>query len=46
MKDNESSGKPTGADDPAQHGGVESWNIMFTVTMRTLIHGTALLVIY
>ena len=38
--------EPTGADDPAQNGGVETWNGTFAVTARALLYGAALLAIY
>ena len=38
--------EPAGADDPDQNGGAESWNDTFAVTVRTLLYGAALLVIY
>ena len=38
--------EPTGADDPAQNGGVESWNDTFVVTVRALLYGAALSAIY
>ena len=38
--------EPTGADDPAQNGGVETWNGTFAVTVSALLYGAALLAIY
>ena len=38
--------EPVGVDDPAQNGGVETWNGTFAVTVRALLYGAALLAIY
>ena len=38
--------EPTGADDPAQNGGVETWNGTFAVTVRALLYGAALSAVY
>ena len=38
--------EPTGVDDTAQNGGVETWNGMFAVTVRALLYGAARLAIY
>ena len=37
--------EPTGADDPAQNGGVETRNGMFTVTVQALLYGATLLAV-
>ena len=38
--------EPTGADDPAQNRGAESWNDTFAVTVRALLYGAALSAVY
>ena len=38
--------EPTGADDPAQNGGVETWNGTFAVMGRALLYGAALSAVY
>ena len=38
--------EPTGADDPAQNGGAETWNGTFAVTVRALLYRAALSAMY
>ena len=38
--------EPTGADDPSQNGGAETWNGTFAVTVRALLYGAALSAMY